>query len=332
VRPGEDLPSAPLAAYLATHLEGFAPPLSIEQFAGGHSNLTYLLKTPGREYVLRRAPLGPVPPKAHDMAREYRVLSALAPVFPKAPGVLHCCTDPAVIGATFYLMERRRGRVYRDAADVPGDGRAMSAAVVDTLVELHAIPLDTADLTGLGKPAGFIHRQVTGWTGRWEHARTEPLPRLEAVVEFLNRTIPPEGAATVVHNDYKLDNLLFVADEPRVEAVLDWEMTTIGDPLIDLGMSLAYWRVGGAHGTSGAGPEGWLTREQFIDRYAAATGRDLRHLAWHETLGLMKIAVILQQIYFRYVRGQTHDERFARFGESVRRLGDLAHAQMEKVA
>ena len=332
VRPGEELAAAPLAAYLAQHLDGFSGPLTIEQFAGGHSNLTYLLKTGAAEYVLRRAPLGPVPPKAHDMAREFKVLAAVAPVFPQAPKVLHCCTDNSVLGATFYLMERRRGRNFREAGQITHDGCAMSEAVVDTLVDLHAIDLARHHLLDLGKPAGFLTRQVHGWTQRWQAARTEPVPTLDAVVDFLNRTIPPEGPPTLVHNDYKLDNLLFAPDQPNVEAVLDWEMTTIGDPLVDLGMSLAYWQVGGAHGLSAPGPTGWLTSEQFAQRYGERTGRDLRHLPWHETLGLMKIAVILQQIYFRYVRGQTQDERFARFGESVRRLGALAHRQMEKAA
>ena len=331
MRAGEELAVASLAAYLTAQVEGFGGPLEVEQFAGGHSNLTYLLKTPGREYVLRRAPLGPVAPKAHDMAREFRMLAALAPVFSKAPRVLHCCTDATVIGTTFYLMERRRGRNYREAGEVPGDGQAMSEAVVDTLVDLHSIDLTSAGLLELGKPGGFVERQVKGWTERWERSKTEPVPKLDEVIVFLNRTIPAEGRPSVVHNDYKLDNLLFALDEPRVEAVLDWEMSTIGEPLVDLGMSLAYWRVGGAHGVSAPGPLGWLSREQFVGRYGERTGRDLRHLPWHETLGLMKIAVILQQIYFRYVHGQTEDQRFARFGQSVRRLGDLAHAQMERI-
>lgn len=335
MRAGEEVAIASLAAYLTAHVEGFGGPLEVEQFAGGHSNLTYLLKTPEREYVLRRAPLGPVAPKAHDMVREFRVLAALSPVFSKAPRVLHCCTDATVIGTTFYLMERRRGRNYREASEIsgewPSEGRAMSEAVVDTLVDLHSIDLTSAGLLELGKPAGFVERQVKGWTERWERARTEPVPRLDEVVAFLNRTIPAEGKPSVVHNDYKLDNLLFALDEPRVEAVLDWEMTTIGEPLVDLGMSLAYWRVGGAHGVSAPGPLGWLSREQFIGRYGERTRRDLRHLPWHETLGLMKIAVILQQIYFRYLHGQTEDHRFARFGESVRRLADLAHGQMERI-
>jgi aminoglycoside phosphotransferase (APT) family kinase protein len=330
VRPGEELAEDALAAYLEGSVPGFSGPLRVEQFAGGHSNLTYLLRTPKQEYVLRRAPLGPVAPKAHDMAREYRVLAALGPAFRQAPKVLHCCEDASVMGATFYLMERRRGRTYREANEIPGEGRAMSEAMVDALVDLHGIDLGANGLLALGKPEGFVTRQVKGWSERWERAQTDSLPRLNEVVAFLNATIPAEGPAAVVHNDYKLDNVLFAADGPKVEAVLDWEMTTIGDPLVDLGMSLAYWQVGGAHGTSGAGPEGWLTREEFVARYGERTGRDLRNLAWHETLGLMKIAVILQQIYFRYVRGQTQDQRFARFGESVRRLGDLAHQQMEK--
>ncbi len=330
VRPGEELPGPALEAYLREHLEGFTGGLQIDQFAGGHSNLTYRLVTPGSEYVLRRAPLGPVPPKAHDMAREYRVLRALSPVFPKAPRALLCCEDAAVIGATFYVMERRFGRTFRHASEIAGEGAAMSTAMVDTLTELHAIDVTQPPFPEIGKPEGFVRRQVLGWTERWERAKLEPLPELDAVVAYLNQTIPESGPPSVVHNDYKLDNLLFSADKPEVEAVLDWEMTTIGDPLADLGMALAYWQVGGAHEVQGQLPSGWLTREGFIERYALGTGRDLRHVAWHETLGLMKIAVILQQIYVRYVRGQTHDERFGRFGESVRRLAALAHRHLEK--
>lgn len=329
VRAGEQLDTEALARYLD---EG---PVEVRQFAGGHSNLTYLLKTSVGEHVLRRAPLGPVPPKAHDMAREFGVLRALHPVFPKAPRVYRLCEDPAVIGATFYLMERRQGRIYRDPAEVTADGAAMSAAIVDTLIELHAVDIQATGLIALGKPEGFLERQVKGWSERWRRAQTEPSAESDTVIAWLEQRLPGQLPATLVHNDYKLDNLMFAADSPQVEAVLDWEMTTVGDPLADLGLSLCYWQLGGAHsvasGESPRLPAGWFTREQFVERYAARTGRDLTHLRWHEVLGVFKLAVILQQIYYRYVKGQTRDERFANFGERVRGLvaqaGDLVRGE-----
>lgn len=320
VRTGEQFDLASLAAYLG---EG---PLTLDQFAGGHSNLTYLVRTAEREYVLRRAPLGPVPPRAHDMAREFKMLAALHPVFPKAPRVFRLCDDPGVIGATFYLMERRRGAVYRDPSEiVGGDGAAISAAIIDTLIELHAVDVVATGLIALGKPEGFLARQVRGWSERWHRAQTEESAEADAVIAWLGERIPPQLAPTLVHNDFKLDNVMFRRlGEPEIEAVLDWEMSTVGDPLADVGLSLCYWQSGGAHGESEERPAGWFTREQFIDRYASRTGRDLTNLGWHEVLGVFKLAVILQQIYFRYVRGQTQDERFAVFGERVRLLIEQA--------
>lgn len=318
VRPGEELDLHSLEGYLG---EG---PVELKQFGGGHSNLTYLLKTSANEYVLRRAPLGPVPPKAHDMAREFSVLRALHPVFPQAPRVYRLCEDPAVIGATFYLMERRRGRVFRDPAEIAAEGAEISAAIVDTLIELHAVDIEASGLIVLGKPEGFLERQVQGWSERWRRAQTEVVPDADRVIAWLGERRPPALPATLVHNDYKLDNLMFAAGEARVEAVLDWEMTTVGDPLADLGLSLCYWQLGGAHSIAGGaapgGPAGWFTRDQFVERYAARTGRDLTHLRWHEVLGVFKLAVILQQIYYRYAQGQTRDPRFARFDERVRGL------------
>lgn len=311
VRAGEELPLDRLAVYLGE-------PVEVEQFPGGHSNLTYLLRTPSAEYVLRRAPLGPVPPKAHDMAREFRLLEALSPRFPEAPRVYRLCEDLSVIGAVFYLMERRRGVIVRDPARLDEAGAArVSQALVDRLAALHEIYLE-----GFGKPEGFLHRQVTGWSERWLHAETPDRPDLSAVMRYLAASQPLSGAPSIVHNDYKLDNVMFDDGLTRVEAVLDWEMTTTGDPLADVGLSLCYWTVGSAY-MAPRGP-GWYTREEFLHRYSLVTGRDVAGITWYETLGVFKLAVILQQIYVRWVRGQTRDERFREFGQRVRFLADRA--------
>jgi len=326
VRSGEELDVARLREYLRPRLP--AGELTLEQFPGGHSNLTYLVRLDAAEYVLRRAPLGPVPPKAHDMAREYRVLERLHPVYPKAPGVVHLCEDPTVIGAVFYLMERRRGVIYRDAYEITAHGRQHAEAIVDALIELHAVDVPAAGLADIGKPLGFVERQVSGWVGRWQQAVLPESPSATRVIQALTRRLPPSQDVTVVHNDFKLDNLMFAAAGagPRVEAVLDWEMTTIGDPLVDIGLALCYWELGGAHsGLAACKPAGWLTRDEVVARYAARTGRDMTHVRWHELLGVFKLAVILQQIYVRYARGQTHDARFASFGERV--AGLIARAE-----
>ncbi len=317
VRPGEELPVDSLAAWLGE-------PVQVEQFPGGHSNLTYLLRG-SREYVLRRAPLGPLPPKAHDMAREFHILRLLHPVFPFAPQVFRLCEDPSVIGAVFYLMERRRGRILRNPAELRDTSIALrvSQSLVDCLVDLHAIDLGATGLLAIGKPDGFLERQVAGWSDRWAKADTPDRPDLDDVIAWLRSEMPVSPAPSIVHNDYKLDNVMLRGDYSGVEAVLDWEMTTVGDPLADVGLSLCYWTIGSAY----AAPEGggWFTRDQWIERYAHRTGRDLSRINWYETLGVFKLAVILQQIYVRWFRGQTRDERFRDFGSRVAMLA--AHAR-----
>ncbi|MCL5746197.1 MAG: phosphotransferase family protein [Acidobacteria bacterium] len=325
VRRGEELDAAALSKYLGTEV-------AIEQFPGGHSNLTYLLRMTGRELVLRRAPLGPVAPKAHDMAREYHVLEKIHPLFPAAPNVYLLCEDPSVIGAVFYLMERRTGIVVRES--VPAElsrhqdyAARASRAFLDTLVELHSVDIERHGLAALGKPEGFLERQVRGWADRWNRAKTGDSPLMDGVIAWLRDSLPVSGTPAIVHNDYKLDNVMFNADDPgRIEAVLDWEMATVGDPLADLGLTLCYWTVGGA--TAGETMH-WCSREELIERYAAKTGRDVSGIRYYEVLGVFKLAVIIQQIYFRYVRRQTQDERFASFGERVRDLIDRATALVE---
>lgn len=340
IRAGEELDLARLGEYLRVHLPEGRGDLELEQFPGGHSNLTYLLRIAGEEYVLRRAPLGPVAPKAHDMAREFRVLAAVHPHFPAAPKPFLLCEDASVIGAVFYLMERRRGVVLR--SEIPAEWAAMpefpqraSRAFLDCLITLHSVDIVRHGLDQLGKPSGFVERQVRGWSERWYRARTEDSPRMDRVIEYLRANLPAEGPPALVHNDFKLDNVMLAADDPgRVEAVLDWEMTTVGDPLVDLGLTLCYWDPPDADVREGPVPcltrgPGWFTRGQIVEHYEARTGRDLRALRYHEILGIFKLAVIIQQIYQRWFNKQTNDERFATFDRRVRSLIDGAYERVE---
>lgn len=353
VRPGEELPLPALREALRGKVAGDVDRLTVEQFPGGFSNLTYLVRLgegeDAREYVLRRAPLGPVARGAHDMPREYRLLSRVHPVLPVAPKPVLLVEDASVIGAPFYLMERRRGTVVRtqlppEYAALPAAPRQLSEALVDTLADLHAVDIDAAGLRDLGKPEGFNTRQVEGWAGRWRRARTDDLPPPEAlhdedVIAWLTAHTPPESAHTLVHNDFKLDNLMFDPKDPsRVVALLDWEMTTVGDPLVDLGLTLTYWTMpeqpGGAPSRVGANAPGFLSREDVLARYAARSGRNVRGVAWYEILGHFKLAVIVGQIYARYRAGQTKDPRFAPLGqqaawligEAWRRIGETEAA------
>lgn len=342
VRQGEELSAEALRDYLSGKLEGVDGGLKIEQFPGGHSNLTYLLRCGAREYVLRRAPVGPVPPKAHDMAREYRVLAAVHPHFPEAPEVYLVCEDPSVIGAVFFIMERRHGVILRDAipasiAAEPDYPRRISEAFIDCMARLHTIDLERNGLLSLGKPEGFVERQLHGWADRWQRARTEEAAVMDEVIQWLAARLPVSGAPTLVHNDYKLDNVMIHPDRSdRIEAVLDWEMTTVGDPLSDLGLTLCYWVWANASDVRTAGipaitaQPGWYTRDEFLDRYAAKTGRDVSGAGYYEVLGVFKLAVIIQQIYFRFWRGQTADQRFANFGERAQALVALAAMLAEK--
>ncbi|MEP6920769.1 MAG: phosphotransferase family protein [bacterium] len=342
LRTGEELDSLALDNYLRTELGGsseyeLSGPIELQQFPGGHSNLTYLVRYGAQEFVLRRPPLGPVAPTAHDMPREYKLLSVINPHFPLAPKPIILCEDTAVIGVPFYLMERRRGLIVR--SEVPGEigedigrRRRVSEAVVDTLVALHAVDILSTGVAEIGKPAGLVARQVNGWAERWQRSKTAELSDMEAVISWIKERIPAESAAgaTIVHNDFKLDNLMLDPRDPaRIVAVLDWEMSTVGDPLIDLGLVLTYWTMKAGSKESKEktnalraitnGP-GWLTREEIIERYAAKTGRDLSRIVFYETFARFKVAVVIQQIYYRYVKGQTQDERFRHFDGLVREL------------
>jgi aminoglycoside phosphotransferase (APT) family kinase protein len=344
VRPGEELNQASLTDWLRGQIAVSERGITIEQFPDGHSNLTYLLRIDGREYVLRRGPLGPVAPKAHDMAREFRVLQMVHPHFREAPAVFHLCEDPAVLGAVFFLMERRHGIILRDVvppelAKVPNYAQRISESFIDCLIRLHAIDVAKTGLIALGKPEGFLERQVLGWADRWNRAKTDEMPKMDRVIRWLIERRPASPVPTLVHNDYKLDNVMFGADSAdRIEAVLDWEMATVGDPLADLGLTLCYWAWADAPQLRARGlpaltsQPGWYKRDQSIQRYAERTGRDLSQIAYYEALGVFKLAVILQQIYYRFRRGQTQDTRFQDFGQRIRGLVELADSLTGKLS
>jgi aminoglycoside phosphotransferase (APT) family kinase protein len=340
VRPGEELPVDALAALVRARLDrGADEPVAVEQFPGGHSNLTYLVRVGTDEFVLRRPPFGAKAIKAgHDVGREYRVLSRLHPAYPKAPQPLFFCDEAeSPFGAPFYLMQRVRGVIVRHKVPAGVDltpelMRRMCASLVETLAELHALDVQAIGLGDLGKPEGYLARQVQGWVGRYRTAQTDDVPDLETAVAWLEANVPPrEAGATLIHNDFKFDNLVLdPADLGRVLAVLDWEMVTVGDPLSDLGTSLAYWAEPGDDDAFRSlafslGPRpGSLRRRELVALYAETSGRPAGNVVFYYVLALFKVAVIAQQLFFRYRKGMTADERFALLGFAVAILGRRA--------
>jgi aminoglycoside phosphotransferase (APT) family kinase protein len=334
IRPEERFDEERVAAYLRAHLPEIASdaPITFAQFPGGKANLTYVARVGDAELVLRRPPLGPVAPGSHDMVREHSVLSVLHRAYPKAPRAFLLCTDLEVMGAPFFAMERRRGTVVREAwpDSLPADDAfrlQVAHNVIDALAELHRVDYQALGLGGLGRPGGFVARQVTGWVDRWNRAKHEDLPDMEELGAWFPGAIPEPQAAVLLHNDFKLDNLI-ISDAGEVVAVLDWDMATLGDPLIDLGGVLAYWAEPDSRyatlASGGTGLSRVLPASALIVRYAAATGFDIKDLAFYRAFGLYRVAVIAQQIYIRYRRGQTSDARFAFLGAVVPWLAEDA--------
>ena len=329
-RADERLDTSRLEEYLRQRLPDTEGALDILQFPGGRANLTYLIRFGEAEYVLRRPPLGPIAPSAHDMGREYRVLSKLFAHFHLAPRSFLFCEDESLIGAPFQLMERRHGVVIREVIPPPfaGDSQAerlIGEMLIDVLSELHLVDRNKAGLSALGRPDGFVERQLEGWAGRWEKSAHEPNAAMTRLVQWLRRHRPQSHYVALLHNDYKLDNVLVSNREAgRAVAVLDWDMCTSGDPLMDLGYLLNHW-------ADPTDPSDWLAnnsmpstaagfprRDEIIERYSNHTGFDVDNIHWYYAFSAMKLAVIIQQIFIRFHRGQTMDQRFAHYDERAR--------------
>ena len=339
-RPGEGLDAVAVGRYLAGKVPGAEGTPAIWQFPGGHANLTYLIHYPAVRYVLRRGPHGDVAASAHDMGREYRVLSVLYRHFPLAPRAFVYCEDTSVVGAAFFVMERRYGVVVR--RDVPpefGGGtdpvatRKLSEVLIDTLADFHAVDPKAAGLDGLGRPEGYLARQVKGWSDRWNRAKTKELRAADEVVAWLVARMPASPAPTLVHNDWRLDNMAVAPDDPgRCVAVYDWDMCTVGDPFTDVGTLLSSWyEPGEPYDFLSPMPSrvpGFLTRAEAVARYGARSGRDVSAMPYYYVFGLFKMAGVVQQLYFRWKQGQTRDDRMSG-GEAVAEgLMGLAHEHM----
>lgn len=327
-----------LRAYLAERIAGEDAPVLAERIRGGHSNETFFITRGTERWVLRRPPRGPLLPTAHDVGREYRVLVALADTEVPVPHPVLFCDDTAVIGAPFYLMERVEGYVIRDRLpDVFSSDdarREIGLRLVDTLAQLHAVEWQAVGLGDFGKPTGYLERQLRRWMGQLDASRSRALPDLDAVSEWLKAHLPESGPATIVHGDYRLDNVMYAAGmPPRIVAIFDWEMATIGDPLADLGYLLSFWREAGDpesplldaawHVTE---QPGFATRRELVARYAERTGRQMTHVAFYVALAIWKLAILLEGSYRRHLAGTTDDPFFASLGEGVPALARRALA------
>lgn len=340
VRPGEELDLARLEPYLRSHFPDLTGSLTIRQFPSGHSNLTYSVTIGEREMVLRRPPFGSKVKTAHDMGREYHVLAKVHAAYPAPRPLLHCA-DESILGAPFYLMERVHGIILRKELPPglelpPETARRLSESFIDNLAALHQLDYAALGLADLGKPQGYLERQVKGWIERYYASKTHELPEVETIATWLKQRMPAQSGATLVHNDYKYDNMVLDAKQiTKIVAVLDWEMCTLGDPLTDLGTALAYWVQ--ADDPGDVRPARWgptaipgsLTRMQLLDRYERKTERDITNIAFYYVFALFKTAVIIQQIYYRYYHGLTKDERFASMGDVTKMLLHAAMRSME---
>jgi aminoglycoside phosphotransferase (APT) family kinase protein len=316
--------------------------VGIELIAGGRSNLTYRLDFGGRSrLVLRRAPLGHVLPTAHDMAREYRVLTALQGTSIPVPAPVAFCSDPEVVGAPFYLMEYVDGLVLRTREDgeqvTQAQASQLSERLAEMLAAIHGVDTQAAGLTGFGRPDGYLARQLARWQRQWELSATREMPGYDRLVERLAAGLPETGEATLVHGDFRLDNMLVVlGDRPDIAAVVDWEMSTLGDPLADLGLTLMYWADAADEdwrminvGAAVTSLPGFFTRAQLASRYAELTGRDISGIGYYMAFGCFKLAVVLEGIHARYLQRKTVGEGFEREGQAVPLLINRAHQMLD---
>jgi aminoglycoside phosphotransferase (APT) family kinase protein len=341
VRAGEHLDWDALEPYLRAHIDGLDGPMSVRQFPNGSANLTYLLSFGERQLVLRRPPFGTIAPGAHDMRREFRTLSKLYAAYDRAPRAFLLCDDHSVVGSDFVVMEYRSGIVVwltipESMARLDRPGNRIGLAVVDALAELHAVDPAAAGLSDLGKPEGFLARQLAGWRKRWDLVAAEDGDGLaEQLSDRLVARMPVSGPAAVIHNDFKIDNCQFAPGDPdRVVSVFDWDMATLGDPLVDLGTLINYWPdpddPGAVLAVPGIEKLGLPTRAEVVARYVEVSGRQIDDIDWYEAYGCWKTIVILQQLYARYLRGETTDERMGSRGEQVVGLIRRAHAVLDR--
>ncbi|MEZ4526323.1 MAG: phosphotransferase family protein [Desulfobacterales bacterium] len=343
IRAGETLDTAKLEAYLKDTIPDLQGTLNIQQFPSGHSNLTYLLTVGDREMVLRRPPFGTKAKTAHDMGREYRILNVLKPVFPYVPMPLAYTEDPAVMGCPFYVMERIRGIILRkelpEGLELPREKmRRLCEKLVEVQYQLHSLDYQKIGLADFGKPDGYVQRQVSGWSQRYRNARTPDAPEFENVMTWLAEHMPPDSPFPgIIHNDFKFDNVILDPNDPlSVIGILDWEMATVGDPLMDLGCTLGYWveqndppefqlmRTLPTH------VPGTLSRKEMLACYEKLSGRTISHADFYLCFGMFRLAVIAQQIYYRYYHGQTKDARFKKLIFAVQLLEKAAAAFVKK--
>src|SRR6266849_60569 len=329
IRLGEELDVVKLEPYLRLHFPNEAGALQVRQFPSGHSNLTYSLNLGARELVLRRPPFGSKVKSAHDMGREFRALSKLHSVYAPAPEVLFYCDDDSILGAPFYVMQPIHGIILRRnvprGLDFPPEkARRLSESFAENLVRLHCVDYAAVGLSDLGRPDGYLERQVRGWIDRYHGSKTHDYPEVEKISAWMRQHMPSTRTTSLIHNDYKYDNVVLDSNDiTKIVGVLDWEMCTIGDSLTDLGTALAYW-------IDPTDPEelqqnrwgpttqlGSFTREELVHFYAEKTGSDVSQIAFYLTFARFKLAVIVQQIYFRYHQGLTRDERFASMPEKI---------------
>ena len=335
--PPQGIDPEAVARVLDPVVGGLGGPLQASLIAGGRSNLTYVIGDGVREWVLRRPPLAHVLPTAHDMAREYRVMSALGPTAIPVPEMILFCSDHDVLGVDFYVMERVHGHIVRDRipADYPDTAptrRAMSEALIDTLAQLHEVEPAGVGLEGFGRPAGYLERQVRRWWQQWEASKTRELPAIEELRRRLEAGLPEQSPAGIVHGDYRLDNTLLAPGDPaRIAAILDWEMCTLGDPLADLGLLMVYWSdrddprdVSSAGLSPLTAQEGFLSRGELVEAYAARSSRDLGMLPWYVALGYYKLAIVAEGIHARFLMGMTLGEGFEQYGPKVPVMVDWA--------
>ncbi|MHA6261293.1 phosphotransferase family protein [Sporosarcina sp. CAU 1771] len=331
VRSGEELDNDKLVTFLRSAIKDLPEgELTIRQFGEGYSNLTYALQIGDWEAVLRRPPLGPVAARAHDMEREFNVLSALHPIFNTVPEPIVFSDDLSVVGSPFMIMERRHGVVLNTSfpegtKDTFQHAKRVSEIMVDKIVELHSIDYKKTELVNMVHPDGFLERQVSGWIGRYGKAKTSEIPELTELIAWLQENIPVSPTPTIIHYDFKLNNAMFSPDFTEMTGLFDWEMTTVGDPLADLGVAMGYWIEAGdsevLHNAFGAPAitiqEGFYTRKEFIERYAEKSGRDVQHINYYIVFAYFKVAVVCQQMFYRYKKGQTTDSRFANLNKIV---------------